>query len=68
MTESQPCPRRLFKWIEYGWLRQHKTARQEIFDLLGIVDRDLSDAQTGRITTLLYNSGITTNTLKQSGI
>ena len=32
------------EWAEYGWLRRHKTTRQEIADLLGIVDRDLRDA------------------------
>jgi len=53
----------LSKWVEYGWLRQHKTTRQEIADLLGIVDRDLSDAQTGRISTdwqfgIAYNAAL----------
>lgn len=53
----------LSKWTEYGWLRQHKTTRQEIADLLGIVDRDLSDAQTGRISTdwqfgIAYNAAL----------
>ena len=41
----------LSKWAEYGWLRQHKTTRQEISDLLGIVDRDLRDARAGGIST-----------------
>ncbi len=27
-----------------GWLRPHKTSRQEISDLMAIVERDLSDA------------------------
>ena len=53
----------LSKWVEYGWLRQLKTTRQEIADLLGIVDRDLSDAQTGRISTdwqfgIAYNAAL----------
>ena len=31
-------------WVNNGWLRRHDTSRQEIADLLGIVDRDLADA------------------------
>lgn len=51
------------KWAEYGWLRQHKTSRQEVGDLLGIVDRDLGDAETGRISTdwqfgIAYNAAL----------
>jgi hypothetical protein len=33
-------------WAESGWLRPHKTSRQEIGSLLGIVDRDLMDARS----------------------
>jgi hypothetical protein len=32
-------------WAKNGWLRPHKIARQEIVDLLGVVARDLEDAQ-----------------------
>ena len=32
-------------WAESGWLRPHKTSKQEIRGLLGIVDRDLADAR-----------------------
>ena len=31
-------------WVNNGWLRRHETGRQEIADLLAIVDRDLADA------------------------
>lgn len=31
-------------WVNNGWLRRHETSRQEIADLLAIVDRDLTDA------------------------
>jgi len=53
----------LSKWAEYGWLRQHKTTRQEISDLLGIVDRDLNDARVGDISTdwqfgIAYNAAL----------
>lgn len=32
-------------WAKNGWLRKHQTDRQQVADLLAIVDRDLSDAQ-----------------------
>lgn len=53
----------LSKWAEYGWLRQHQTTRQEIRDLLGIVDRDLTDACVGGISTdwqfgIAYNAAL----------
>jgi hypothetical protein len=35
----------LEQWAKNGWLRSHKTSRQEISDLLGIVERDLKDAE-----------------------
>lgn len=34
----------LAKWLENGWLRRHRTSREEIFGLLGIANRDLADA------------------------
>jgi hypothetical protein len=34
-------------WAEKGWLKRHTTSRQEVKNLLGIVERDLADA--GRI-------------------
>jgi hypothetical protein len=37
----------LKQWAENGWLKQHKTTRQEIGNLLKIVDRDLLDAAGG---------------------
>lgn len=35
----------LQNWANNGWLRAHKTSRQEIRQLQEIVDRDLKDAQ-----------------------
>lgn len=32
-------------WAKNGWLRPHKITRQEIADLIGIVERDLKDAR-----------------------
>jgi hypothetical protein len=37
----------LHDWAESGWLRSHKTSRQEVAGLLGIVERDLADAGQG---------------------
>lgn len=33
-------------WLRNGWLVEHRTSRQEIADLLGLADRDLSDCQS----------------------
>lgn len=35
---------RLQQWAANGWLRPHPTSRQQIADLLAIVDRDLEDS------------------------
>ena len=35
----------LSEFAAKGWLRPHKTSSQEIVDLLGIVERDLNDAE-----------------------
>jgi hypothetical protein len=35
----------LHDWLKNGWLVEHETSRQEIVDLLGVVDRDLADSQ-----------------------
>jgi hypothetical protein len=37
----------LKSWLANGWLRPHATSRQEIGNLLAIVERDLQDAQAG---------------------
>jgi hypothetical protein len=34
----------LQKWFDHGWLKEHKTSRKEIANLLMIVNRDLEDA------------------------
>jgi hypothetical protein len=38
----------LEKWVEYGWLRREATSPGEIRDLLGIVERSLSDSNVKR--------------------
>ena len=40
----------LKQWADNGWLKLHKTNRQEIGNLLAIVRRDLADAQAGGIS------------------
>ena len=33
-------------WLKNTWLTEHETSRQEIFDLLTVIDRDLNDCQS----------------------
>lgn len=33
-------------WLKNGWLTEHQTSRQEITDLLGVIDRDAAACQT----------------------
>jgi hypothetical protein len=40
----------LKQWADNGWLKPHKTSREEIANLLAIVDRDLSDATNESIS------------------
>ncbi len=35
----------LAQWAEHGWLGPHTTSHEEVGNLLGIVDRDLDDAE-----------------------
>ena len=32
-------------WVQYGWLSEHQSNREEIKNLLGLVDRDLRECQ-----------------------
>lgn len=53
----------LEKWADYGWLRTHRPSRQEIADLLLIVERDIGDAMSGGISTdwqfgIAYNAAL----------
>ena len=34
----------LTQWFNSGWLRPHQTDRQELANLLAIVNRDIADA------------------------
>lgn len=37
----------LAQWADNGWLKTHRTSREEIGNLLSIVERDLKDAESG---------------------
>jgi hypothetical protein len=52
----------LKQWADNGWLRPHKTSPKEIKDLLGIVKRDVADAD-GKISAdwrfgIAYNAAL----------
>lgn len=53
----------LKQWAANGWLKPHKTSRQEIENLLGIVRRDLEDASAHAISAdwrfgIAYNAAL----------
>jgi hypothetical protein len=37
-------------WVKNGWLVAHKSSKQEIANLLGIVARDLKDSQAKEVS------------------
>lgn len=50
-------------WFNNGWLRKHSTSRQEIENLLEIVDRDIQDAGYKEVSTdwrfgIAYNAAL----------
>jgi uncharacterized protein (UPF0332 family) len=53
----------LKQWLDNGWLRKHETDKQEIANLLQIVDRDLKDAKEKSISQdwrfgIVYNAAL----------
>lgn len=53
----------LEQWHKNGWLRPHKTNRQQIADLFAIAERDLADARTARLSSdwqfgIAYNAAL----------
>jgi uncharacterized protein (UPF0332 family) len=55
-------------WAKKGWLRTHKPTQQEIADLLEIVERDLKDARTDRLSAdwqfgIAYNAALKLGTV-----
>lgn len=50
-------------WLKFGWLREHKTSRQEIADLFALADRDLKACQTPALVSdwqfnIAYNAAL----------
>ena len=50
-------------WGKNGWLRPHQTNRQQITDLLAIVERDLTDARNTTVSAdwqfgIAYNAAL----------
>jgi hypothetical protein len=53
----------LQEWQRNGWLVAHQTSRQEVADLLAVVDRDLADARTPGLSpdwrlSIAYNAAL----------
>jgi hypothetical protein len=53
----------LADWVRNGWLQSHQTSRNEIKDLLAVVDRDLADSATEALSadwrmTIAYNAAL----------
>jgi len=64
----------LKEWVEYGWLRREPTSPGEIKDLLGIVERSLTDSKVEAVSTDLrfiaaFNAAlcVATTALRASG-
>ena len=50
-------------WYKNGWLREHRTNRQEIQDLISVVERDLADCQVSGLSAdwrlgIAYNAAL----------
>ncbi len=55
-------------WKQNGWLREYKTSQAEVDSILGLVDRDLTDASREEISAdwrfnIAYNAGLQLATL-----
>jgi hypothetical protein len=53
----------LSDWLRNGWLVEHKTSREEISDLLALVERDLGESQAEGLSpdwrlAISYNSAL----------
>lgn len=53
----------LQEWLQNGWLRSHRSSREEIRNLLRISDRDLKDCQATNISNdnrfaMAYNAAL----------
>jgi hypothetical protein len=50
-------------WLQFGWLTEHETSRQEIGDLFAVADRDLAACQTRELVAdwrfnIAYNAAL----------
>ena len=50
-------------WVKNGWLEVHKSSKEEIANLLGIVERDLKDSKSKDVSNdwrfaIAYNAGL----------
>jgi len=50
-------------WLRNAWLVEHETSREEIADLLGVIDRDLQNSQTAGLSadwqlSIAYNAAL----------
>ncbi|MBP1597785.1 MAG: putative helicase [Acidobacteria bacterium] len=53
----------LSEWARNGWLTKHRTSRNEIHDLLQVVERDLADSAAENVSAdwrmnIAYNAGL----------
>jgi hypothetical protein len=58
----------LQKWLEFGWLRPHRTSPEEIRNLWLVADRDIKDAASGGVSAdwcfnIAYNAALQLCTL-----
>lgn len=50
-------------WLKFGWLTEHKTTTEEIRELLGVVERDMVDAELNDLSddwklNIAYNAAL----------
>ena len=53
----------LREWLNNGWIRAHRTSREEIGSLLRIADRDLKDSRAAGVSSdnrfvMAYNAAL----------
>ena len=53
----------LAQWHKNGWLRPHQTTPSQIADLFAIIERDIDDARSERLSTdwqfgIAYNAAL----------
>jgi len=53
----------LHEWLKNGWLVEHQPSREEVADLLGVIERDLKDCQAPGLSpdwklSIAYNAAL----------